>query len=239
MGGRLPESVPVAQGQAAVVEGALDQALVRSLGALPVLLPLWQELGLSESVNRRCDPRGEGPEASDVGRMALVLILNRLQAPQPVVHVETWLASTMLPELLGLEAEQCNDGRLARTLDALLPHLGAVWQDLIVAALARFDLDLRYLCYDLTSVSFCGAYEEAELVRYGYSRDHRPDRKQIERAATVTAAGGVPLDYRVLAGTWPTGPPRWRTCAACRDSWPSCPRRQPGHPVWWSATGPC
>lgn len=63
-----------------------------------------------------------------------------------------------------------------------------------------FELDLRYLCYDLTSVSFCGDYEEADLVRYGYSRDHRPDRKQIEVAATVTAAGGVPVDYRALAG---------------------------------------
>ena len=46
----------------------------------------------------------------------------------------------------------------------------------------------------------CGAYEQADLIRYGYSRDHRPDRKQVEVAATVTAAGGVPLDYHVLAG---------------------------------------
>jgi hypothetical protein len=37
-------------------------------------------------------------------------------------------------------------------------------------------------------------------VRYGYSRDHRPDRTPVELAATVSAAGGIPLDYRVLAG---------------------------------------
>ena len=100
----------------------------------------------------------------------------------------------------GGEAAQCNDDRLARTLDTLQPHLDAIWQDLVVAAITAFALDLRYLCYDLTSISFCGAYDEADLVRYGYSRDHRPDRKQIEIAATVTAAGGVPLDYRPLAG---------------------------------------
>lgn len=116
------------------------------------------------------------------------------------MHVETWLASTVLPEMLGLDAVQCNDDRLARTLDTLLPHLDAIWQDLVVAAITTFDLDLRYLCYDLTSLSFCGDYDEADLVRYGYSRDHRPDRKQIELAATVTAAGGVPVDYRPLAG---------------------------------------
>jgi transposase len=197
---QIPETSPPLQGQAATVEAALDQALVHNLGALPALLPLCERLGLRESINRHCYPDGAGPEAIDVGRMAVVLILNRLQAPQPLVHVETWLSRTVLPELLDLEAAQCNDDRLARTLDTLLPHLDAIWQELVVAAITRFDLDLRYLCYDLTSVSLCGAYEEVDLVRYGYSRDHRPDRKQIEIAATMTAAGGVPVDYRPLAG---------------------------------------
>lgn len=196
----LPETVAVASGQAAAVEAALDRALVRSVGALPVLLPLCEQLGLREAVNRHCWPEGAGPEDIDVGRMALVLILNRLQAPQPLVHVETWLAGTTLPEVLHVDAAQCNDDRLARTLDTLVPHLDAIWQDLVVAPITTFDLDLRYLCYDLTSMSFRGDDEEADLVRYGYSRDHRPDRKQIELAATVTATGGVPVDYRALAG---------------------------------------
>jgi len=195
-----PEAVPAPSGQAAALEAALDQALVRSVGALPVLLPLCERLRLREAVNRHCWPEGAGPQDIDVGRMALVLILNRLQAPQPLVQVETWLAGTTLPAVLSLDAAPCNDDRLARTLDTLLPHLDAIWQDLVVAAITAFELDLRYLCYDLTSLSFCGDYEEAELVRYGYSRDHRPDRKQIEVAATVTAAGGVPVDYRALAG---------------------------------------
>ena len=63
----LPEAAPVASGQAAEVEAALDQALVRSVGALPVLLPLCERLGLREVVNRRCWPEGAGPEDIDVG----------------------------------------------------------------------------------------------------------------------------------------------------------------------------
>jgi hypothetical protein len=156
--------------------------------------------GLRAIINRRCYPGGGAPEELDVGCVALVLALNRLQAPQPLVHVEEWVGRSALSELLGIEADQCNDDRLARTLDTLLPHLDAIWQDLVVAAVVTFGVDLRALCYDLTSLSFCGAYEEADLVRYGYSRDHRPDRKQIELAATVSAAGGIPLDYRPLAG---------------------------------------
>src|SRR5438270_3814512 len=135
---QLPETAPVSSGQAAVMEGALDQALVRSLGALPVLLPLCERLRLREIVNRHCWPEGGGPQDIDVGCTALVLILNRLSAPQPLVHVETWLAGTVLPELLGVDAAQCNDDRLARTLDTLRPHLDTIWQDLIVAALTTF-----------------------------------------------------------------------------------------------------
>ncbi len=196
----LSEAPAVPQGQAAVLEAALDRALVRRLGALPVLLPLCEQLGLRAIINRHCYPTDAVAEDLDVGTVALVLALNRLQAPQPLVHVEEWVRQSALGEVLGLDARQCNDDRLARTLDTLLPHLDAIWQDLTVAAIGAFGVDLSALCYDITSLSFCGAYDAADLVRYGYSRDHRPDRKQIEVAATVTAAGGIPVDYRSLAG---------------------------------------
>ncbi|MCL4508954.1 MAG: hypothetical protein M1296_05465 [Chloroflexi bacterium] len=98
-------------------------------------------------------------------------------------------------------AGQANDDRLARTLDALVPHRDELWQEVVLRAIVTFDLDRSQLCYDLTSISFFGAYEEAELMTYGYSRDHRPDCQQVEIAATVTAAGGVPIDYQMLAGT--------------------------------------
>lgn len=183
-----------------MVDQTLDRELVRTLGGLPLLLPLFEQLGLREVVNTRCDPAGTDTAELDLGLVTLGLVLNRLLAPKPLVHVETWLAETALPDLLGLEAAKCNDDRLARALDALAPHLDALWQDLIVAAIRAFELDLSRLCYDITSISFCGDYEHADLIRFGYSRDHRPDRKQLELAATVTAMGGVPTDYRVLAG---------------------------------------
>lgn len=196
---QLPETAPAPQGNAALVEAVLEQHLVHTLGALPLLLPLLERLGLREVINQHCQPVGSGAEL-DVGLVAMVLVSNRLLAPQPLVHVEEWLDQTALPELLGFEAGQANDDRLARTLDALVPHLDGLWQELVVRAITAFDLDLSQLCYDLTSISFFGAYEEAELITYGYSRDHRPDCKQVEVAVTVTAAGGVPIDYHMLAG---------------------------------------
>lgn len=197
---QLPDSAPAPTGQAAALETSLDRDLVRVLGALPVLLPILDQLGLRQIINRHCAPAGETSTDLDPGLVTLLLVANRLLAPQPLVHVETWLAGTALPDLLGIDAAPGNDARLARTLDLLAPHLDALWLDLVVAAIRTFDLDLTQLCYDITSVSFCGAYEEADLVRYGYSRDHRPDRKQLDLATTTTVEAGVPLAYRVLAG---------------------------------------
>jgi hypothetical protein len=197
---RLPEQRAPNTGQAAAAEAALDHELILHLGALPLLLPLLERVGLRDIINRRCHPTGTVQEDLDLGLVTGVLVLNRLLAPTPLVHVETWLAGTALPDLWGIEALQCNDDRLARALDALSPHLDALWQELIVAALGAFAVDLARLAHDITSVSFCGAYADAGLIRYGYSREHRPDRQQVELATTVTVDGGLPLDYRVLAG---------------------------------------
>lgn len=197
---RWPEAGPAPTGQAAEVEHALDAELVRSLGALPVLLPLVERLGLRQTVNRHCHPAGTQAGAWDHGLVTLVLVLNRLLGPKPLVHVETWLAETVPPDLLGIDPAQGNDDRLARSLDALVPHLDTLWQEMILQAILAFDLDLSQLCYDLTSISFCGDYDQAELLQFGYSREHRPDRQPVELATTVTVAGKVPLDYRLLAG---------------------------------------
>lgn len=197
---QLPEQSPVPTGQAAVLDAQLDRHLVRQLGALPLLVPVVERLKLREVVNERCHPQGTTLPDLDLGRVVELVVFNRLLAPRPLVHVEAWLADTVLPDLLGIDAAQGNDDRLARTLDALVPHLDGLWQDLIVGAVATFQLDLSQLGYDITSVSFCGDYDEADVITYGYSRDHRPDRKQLELATTLTLGGGVPLDYRVLAG---------------------------------------
>jgi transposase len=197
---QLPEQAPPPIGQAALLDAQLDRELIRQLGALPLLIPIVERLKLREIVNHRCHPQGSAMPDLDLGRVVEVVVFNRLLAPRPLVHVADWLADTALPDLLGVDAAQCNDDRLARALDALVPHLDDLWQDLIVGAVPAFGLDLSQLAYDITSVSFCGDYEDADRITYGYSRDHRPDRKQLELATTVTIEGGVPFDYRVLAG---------------------------------------
>jgi transposase len=55
------------------------------------------------------------------------------------------------------------------------------------------------LLYDLTSTYFEGEVEEVDKAQRGYSRDHRPDCKQLI-IALVVSPEGFPLSYEVFAG---------------------------------------
>ena len=56
------------------------------------------------------------------------------------------------------------------------------------------------LLYDLTSTYFEGEAQEVDKAQRGYSRDHRPDCKQIIIALVVTPEGFAGFSYEVFAG---------------------------------------
>jgi transposase len=115
-------------------------------------------------------------------------------------EIQDWLGETVLPEILGITVEQAYDNRLGRALDRLYPQLGPLWQRLVSRAIQVYDLDLTVLHWDVTSIYFEGAYADSQLVTYGYSRDQRPDAKQINLEVDVTHEGRVPVLYQVLTG---------------------------------------
>jgi transposase len=159
-------------------------------------MPIFRRLHVSEIVDRHCP----GKEQVSHSTAIVTLGLNRLMSPKPLCRVEKWMAGTVLEDTLGISAEQMHDVRLGRTLDDLHPYLGAIWQDIVVQAILEYNLDLRFLHYDITSIYFEGEYADSAKITYGYSRDHRPDTKQVNLGVNVTGPEGVPLAYRVLAG---------------------------------------
>ena len=182
--------------QADRFEQHVTNQLSKWLGAVPVLMPIFRRLRVAEIVDRHCP----GKEDVSHGTSVVTLGLNRLMAPKPLYKVNEWIAKTVLEDALDVSAEQMHDVRLGRTLDDIYPHLSAIWQDIAVQAVLEYDVDLRFLHYDISSVYFEGKYEESDKIDYGYSRDHRPDAKQVNLAVNVTGEDGIPLAYRVLAG---------------------------------------
>jgi hypothetical protein len=180
---------------ATVVDWRTRAQLRRQLGALPVLYRLLELLDVRQIINRYC------PTAAQVDHGAVVvLVLNRLMAPRPLYKVADWLGQTVLVTVLGLPAGKFNDDRLGRTLDAIAAHPRAIWLDIVSQALRRFDIDLRFLFYDLTALVAQGAYTDSQLVDYGFAHNTPSGKQKVKLGATASADGGIPADYAVHAG---------------------------------------
>jgi transposase len=104
-----------------------------------------------------------------------------------------------LSDLLGVGAEKINDDRLYRALDQLLPHKAEMERHLKQRLGELFDLKYDLLLYDMTSTYFEGQCAGNDQAQRGYSRDHRPDCKQVCIALVVSRCG-MPLGYELFAG---------------------------------------
>jgi transposase len=169
----------------------------RPFGGSWLGLMLLRQLGLSEllEILLPC-----GREEVPWSAMTLVLILGRLVDPSSELHLaEHGYEASALAELLGVPAAKVNDDRLYRTLDRLLPHKTALEKHLKQRLGELFDLDYDLLLYDVTSTYFEGMAAANPQAQRGYSRDHRPDCKQVN-IAMVVSRSGLPLGYEVFAG---------------------------------------
>lgn len=181
---------------AAVVDWLTRAQLRRQLGALPVLYRLLAILDVRRIINHYC------PRAAQVdhGAVVVVLVLNRLMAPRPLYKIADWLGQTVLVTVLGIPAAKFNDDRLGRTLDALAAHQRDIWLDIVSQALRRFEIDLRFLFYDLTALVAQGAYPGSQLVDYGFAHNTPSGKQKVKLGATASADGAIPADYAAHAG---------------------------------------
>jgi transposase len=160
-------------------------------------LALWRGVGL-EGLCERLLPVGK--ERVSWAKMAAVLVAARFCAPSSELHIaEDWYRRTALCDLLQLGEEEVNKDRLYRALDHLLAHKEALEAHLSQRCGELFAIENEVLLYDVTSTYFEGEAQANPQAKRGYSRDHRPDCKQVLIALVVTF-DGFPLGYEVFAG---------------------------------------
>jgi hypothetical protein len=169
----------------------------RTFGDVWLGWTVWRALRLDGLLECLLPP---GREAVPWATMAAVLVLARLCEPASELHLaEAWYRQTALEDLLGVPATLVNDDRCYRALDQLLPHKAALESHLVTRLGELFQVDYDLLLYDVTSTYFEGHAAANPLAQRGYSRDHRPDCKQVCLALVVTRAG-LPLGYEVFPG---------------------------------------
>ncbi len=169
----------------------------RRFGDVWLGLKLWQALGLEQFCQEHM-PRGR--EVVPWATMAAILVIARLCEPSSELHIaEDWYRKCALEDLLGVGSDQVNDDRLYRSLDQLLPHRDALQVHLKNRLGELFELDYDLMLYDVTSTYFEGQANGNTMAKRGYSRDHRPDCKQVCIALVVTREG-MPVGYEVFDG---------------------------------------
>lgn len=123
-----------------------------------------------------------------------VLAINRCLNPMSDYRVSDWYQETILPKLLGVSI---NPTRVYRTLDELYTLIDRIQEHLYQKVVElRLD-DYELIFYDITSSYF--EHSACELAKYGFSRDHRRDKKQIILALAVTKKG-FPFHWKVFPG---------------------------------------
>lgn len=169
----------------------------RQFGDVYLALALWRGTGLAQLCEQLL-PTGKAQVPWE--KIASVLVAARLCEPSSELHIaEDWYRRTALSDLLQLKEEQVNKDRLYRALDELLVHKAAIEAHLSQRCGELFSMQNEVLLYDVTSTYFEGQAEANPLAQRGYSRDHRPDCKQVCIALVVTL-DGFPLGYEVFPG---------------------------------------
>jgi len=169
----------------------------RRFGDVYLALVLWRSLQLDRLFDELI---AAGREDVRWSTLAAIHVILRLCSPSSdLALAEDVYRKTALEDLLGVPAEKINDDRVYRALDKLLPHKPAVEQHLRARLGELFAIDYDLLLYDVTSTYFEGTGESNPQAKRGYSRDHRPDCKQVCIALVVTR-DGIPLSYEVFDG---------------------------------------
>ncbi len=170
---------------------------VRDFGGCWLGLHVSEQLGLIPLLDRLM---GQGREDVPWSMMAMTLVLMRLCEPSSELRIADHLYErSPLGDLLGIPRDKVNDDRLYRALDSLLPHKVEMEKHLKERLGELFNLEYDLLLYDVTSTYFEGESASNGLAMRGYSRDHRPDCKQV-CIALVVSREGMPLGYDVFAG---------------------------------------
>ena len=164
----------------------------RSAGAVHVGHQFWKRLGLEEIL-------GGLEFSSRAVELTCTMVLNRLVAPKSEHAMPNWIRSMAVGDLLDVDFAELTDAPLYRNLDRLHPNRVAIERALAARERSLFNLDPTIFFYDLTSTYFEGQALANPKARRGYSRDQRPDCKQVVVGLAV-GKEGFPLAHEVYAG---------------------------------------
>jgi len=175
--------------------GELEGLSSPSFGAMAAIWSYFCRLGLEEHFAAL----GDGRRSRVLSDTVFSMVANRLTEPSSKRRtINEWLSTVALPAGVSAPSlDQCY-----RAVDALSEHKDATEAHLYSELCNLANLDLRLVCYDLTSSYFetvAVGRRAFPSLAFGYSRDHRSDRPQVVIGLLVTS-DGIPIAHHVFPG---------------------------------------
>ena len=166
-----------------------------AVGSVAAVDTLWCRLGLDRWFKSLGDERG----AEVLADAVLAMVANRLVDPCSKRRLPEWVDSdVVMPAGFRPPVAQ----QYYRALDVVAERKADTETELYAALCDLSNLDLRLVCYDVTSTYFEGDRHTSARFpskAFGYSRDHRGDRPQVVIGLLCTS-DGIPIAHHVFAG---------------------------------------
>ncbi|HVN54366.1 MAG TPA: IS1634 family transposase [Anaerolineaceae bacterium] len=174
---------------------------------LGIVTGICQEIGLIEEIDRQV---GASAQKVSCGQGVQAMVLNALGFSSRALYLLPDYMGNKPVDLLiapGLQAADFNDDSLGRSLDTLYSTgVTEIFAKVAARALRVYQIEHRFVHLDSSSFHLHGQYEldqpdpKAITVMQGYSRDHRPDLKQVVVQLITSQKSALPLWLEVLSG---------------------------------------
>lgn len=163
--------------QSFIYEGLNTDVLdtkVIDFGDVVLLNKLWEHLDLTCIINK-------------YAIKSAIMVINRCVYPQSKAMIRDWYENTILPELMNIPPNKI----YCKTLTKCLDYLPEGVQDKIDFQ----SLKSKKTRFYMTLLQ--------QLPEYGYSRDGRPDKKQVNISLVITKDGAFPIFHSTFNGSIP------------------------------------
>jgi len=190
-----PELQAAVEGEGEVVAvktGSVRTEDLREAGPAHAGNEFWKRLGMGSILE------GIGLSERAV-KLTCAMTLNRLIHPSSEHAMPNWIRRVALSDIIGEDFSKLSEDSLYRNLDRLHPLRTEIESSLAERERSIFNLDDSILLYDLTSTYFEGAMELNPKAIRGYSRDKRPDCKQVIIGLAI-GQEGFPVAHEVFKG---------------------------------------
>lgn len=185
----------------------------KRLDHLGIVAGICKRIGLIELIDQQLPTPG-GRKVS-CGQAVQAMVLNALGLNGRALYLMPEYMKNKPVELLigeGLKAEDFNDDTLGRALDELQQAgVTGLFASIAAEAVKVYGIETEYLHLDSSSFALQGAYDSdyaqkmretynAVEIKRGYSKDRRPDLKQVVVNLITSQASALPLWLEALDG---------------------------------------